>query len=553
MRFGKKRGWGRLRVALLAALLVPACGSDGGGAADAGTDGGDTVHDDGGGGGDADADGDADVEVDGDAGADSDGEVGSGPIPSERVVPWRPGVPGGLPDLAAACPAGASSVRDFGAVGDGAADDAPAFAAAVAAAAEGGAVRVPAGTYYIRGGLTLDKGVVLCGEGPALSRLEFDGDAPGIAILKYDRGDFVAAVDGLTKGSTALTVADGSGFREGGYAELQQTNDWEKMDPGNEWRSASWVPENCVGQMMRVVSVTGNTLVVDPPLTLDVDPAFDPVVRPLELVEGAGLQGLYLARRDDADQVTVQMKNASRSWMRDCESENTMRAHVGMESALWCEVRDSYFHHAHDYGGGGHGYGVSLGLHVTGVLTENNIFVHLRHAMIAQTGATANVFGYNYSIDPYQSEGGGWTPCDISLHGHYLSGNLFEANTVQEIDVADYWGAAGPNNTFFRNRVQAEGLDVLDYSHGQNVVGNELGGDPNVVTIDPAVTGTLVHGNYEDGAVAWDPAIADRTLPPSLYLTAKPPFFGDAPWPLSGADLAPSSTPLPAQVRYEAM
>jgi len=444
-------------------------------------------------------------------------------------------------------------VRDFGARGDGIADDAPAFAAAVAAASEGSAVRVPTGTYVVRGGLTIDKGVVLCGEGPAVSRMLFDGDAPGIAFLRYDRGDFTPVVGGLTKGSGEFVVEDASGFREGGYAEIQQTNDWSVMDPGGRWRSASWVPENCVGQVMRVTAVRGATLVVEPALTLDFDPAFDPVVRPLGLVEGAGLQGLYLARTDTTDQVTVLMKNTARSWIRDCEGENTLRAHVGMESALWCEVRDSYFHHAHDYGGGGHGYGVSLGLHVTSVLVENNIFVHLRHSMIAQTGATANVFGYNYSTDPYQSEGGGWTPCDISLHGHYLSGNLYEGNTVQEVDVSDYWGASGPRNTFFRNRVEAEGIDVLDYSHGQNVVGNELGTDPNVLTIDSAVTGTFIHGNRQDGAVGWDPGTPDHALPPSLYLERKPAFFGDTPWPVTGADLVPAAGKLPAQERYEAM
>jgi hypothetical protein len=543
-----REAWVASWIALIALSAAAACGS-GGGSNDAGRDGDSGVEAE----AEAAADADAGADADADADADGDADVGSGPIPPDRVVPWRPGVPGGLPDPATACPAGAPSVRDFGAVGDGTTDDAPAFAAAVAAAAEGSAVRVPAGTYLVRGGLTIAKGIVLCGEGPASSRMIFDGDAPGISIIKYDRGDFTAVTGGLAQGSAELVVADASGFRVGGFCEIQQTNDWSVMDPGVRWRTESWVPESCVGQMMRVTEVRGGTVVVDPPLTLDFDPAMSPVVRPIELVEGAGLQGLYLARSDTADQVTVEMKNTARSWMRDCEGENTMRAHVGMESALWCEVRDSYFHHAHDYGGGGHGYGVSLGLHVTGVLAENNIFVHLRHSMIAQTGATANVFGYNYSTDPYQSEGGGWTPCDISLHGHYLSGNLYEANTVQEVDVSDYWGASGPHNTFFRNRVQAEGIEVMDYAHGQNIVGNELGTGLNVVTIDATVTDTFVHGNYQDGAIGWDPTIADHSLPASLYLGGKPAFFGANPWPVTGADLAPTGGTLPAQQRYEAM
>ncbi len=487
-----------------------------------------------------------------DAGAEGGGVAG-GPIPPNRLVPWNPGVRGGLPDPLAACPAGARSVRDFGAIGDGTTDDTAAFAAAIAAAPQGSAVRVPAGTYLVRGGLTIAKGIVLCGDGPDASRLVFEGDAPGISIIKYDRGDFVAVRSGVGKGTSRLEVDDASGFTVGEYAEIQQTNDWSVMDPEARWRNESWVPDSAVGQVMQVAAVEGNSLAIDPPLSLDFNPAMAPVVRPLGLVEGAGLQGLHLARNDTADRETVLIKNAAGCWMRDCEGENTMRAHVAMESTLWNEVRDSAFHHSHDYGGGGHGYGVSLGLHVTGTLTENNVFFHLRHSMIIQVGATLNVFAYNYSVDPFQNEGGTWTPCDISVHGHYANGNLFEGNTVQEIDVSDYWGATGPGNTFYRNRVQAEGIDVLDYSHGQNVVGNELGSGLNVLTIDATVTDTFVHGNFQAGAIGWDPTLADHTLPPSLFRTTKPAFFGSIPWPVTGADLVPSGGKLPAQERFESM
>ena len=46
---------------------------------------------------------------------------------------------------------------------------------------------------------------------------------------------------------------------------------------------------------------------------------------------------------------------------------------VGNEITYWIddhtkEVRDSYFHHAYDRGGGGHGYGVTMNTHVTSCL-----------------------------------------------------------------------------------------------------------------------------------------------------------------------------------------
>ncbi|NMC71370.1 MAG: dockerin [Myxococcales bacterium] len=539
------RRWSILWAACLA--LSGACGDDAAApdAADApdGTEGSE-------GGADADGDADAEIGADADADADADPDVPDVPvpIPADRRIDWRPGVPGGIPEPGTACPASAPSVRAFGAAGDGTTDDAAAFQAAIDAAADGTAVRVPAGRYLLRTGLTIDHGVVLCGEGPAASHLVFDCPEVGIAILTYRRGDYVAVTGGAAKGSTSLAVADPSGFTAGGYAELRQDNDWAVMDPENVWRSESWVPEGAVGQMFRVTAVTGTTVTVEPPVTLDFNPAMHPVLRPLGLVEGAGLQGLHLSRLEGQDAGTVLMKNAAGCWMRDVESENTSTAHVAMESALWCEVRDSYLHHAWDYGGGGHGYGVTLGLHVTGVLVENNIFVHLRHSMMVQVGATANVFGYNYSTDPFADDGS-WTPCDISMHGHYPSMNLFEGNVVQEVDIADYWGPCGPGNTLFRNRVQSEGIDVLDWSHRQNVIGNELGDGRNVLTIEENVEETLVHGNREGGVVSWDPAIASHELPASLYHATKPAFFGSDPWPATGPDVP--SAPIPAQRRHE--
>lgn len=67
-----------------------------------------------------------------------------------------------------------ADVRQFGALGDGRADDTAAFRRAIAATAAG-AVLVPAGRYLIRDRLLLDRpGLVLRGEGPARSILLFD-------------------------------------------------------------------------------------------------------------------------------------------------------------------------------------------------------------------------------------------------------------------------------------------------------------------------------------------------------------------------------------------
>jgi hypothetical protein len=465
-------------------------------------------------------------------------------IPPDRRIVWTPGVPGGIPDVPVA-----ASVLDFGAKADGATDDRAALQTAIDSTSSG-AILAPAGSYLIKSPITIGKAVVLRGEGADRTHLVFDFDgAPAvdaIQIIKYDRGAWVAATGGLTKGSTVITVADSSSFSAGDFAELQQENDPAVMYTSPDW-DQGWAAD-AVGQIFRVVSVGSGTVTVDPPLHLDFDPALNPVIRRQGFVVNAGIERLHLRRIDAGDGDMVELKNAAYCWVRDIESEFAYRCHVCVTSSFRCEIRDSYMRDAHDHGGGGHGYGVDLNRHTTACLVENNVFVHLRHSMMVHVGATGNVFGYNYSTDPYAN--GGWTPCDISLHGHWPFMNLFEGNTVQEIDVSDYWGPCGPGNTFFRNRVESEGIDVMDHSHDQNVVGNELGTGANVITEKDGATGTLVHGNHVDGALQWDPAIADHDLPASYYLAAKPDFFGTTPWPVTGGDLVPASGLIPAEKRY---
>jgi hypothetical protein len=70
---------------------------------------------------------------------------------------------------------------------------------------------------------------------------------------------------------------------------------------------------------------------------------------------------------------------------------------------------------------------------------------------------------------------------------------------------------------------------------------------------DPEVKKTLVrHGNFDwiTKQTQWDPKIADHKLPESLYLAAKPAFFGKLAWPPIGPDRKPMVTPIPARERF---
>ncbi len=465
-------------------------------------------------------------------------------IPDSRRTVWDPGLPDGIPHDPVAV-----SVTDYGAVGDGTSDDYAAFTAAIdALPGPGGVVYVPAGTYRINGTVELDDGVVLRGAGPDETRLEFDlGGAavPAIDAVTYERGDWRGITDGMGKGSTVLTLANTGGISAPGFAEIQQDNDPAIMYTDPAW-DVDWA-EASVGEMVRVVAVSGNQVTLAEPLHHSYGSSLHPVLRPLGLIEYAGVESLAIERLDPGDGATISFKNAAYVWVDNVRSEMAYRAHVGTESVYRCEIRDSRFVDALDHGGGGHGYGASLGRHTTGCLTENNIFESLRHSMIIQLGAAGNVFGYNFSTDSHDNNGN-LLP-DIALHGHYPAMNLFEGNIVEEIGFGDYWGPAGPGNTALRNCILEEGVFVRDSSQTQNLVGNVLLGSPDEIAIDPGVTGTLLHGNFEAGVIRWDPDITSHDIPDSLYMDSAPGFYGATTWPSTGPDVSPQCSN-PAQQRW---
>ncbi len=67
----------------------------------------------------------------------------------------------------------------------------------------------------------------------------------------------------------------------------------------------------------------------------------------------------------------------------------------------------------------------------------------------------------------------------------------------------------------------------------------------------------LRHGNFDyvTNSVKWDPSIASRSLPNSLYLTRKPAFFDAGhgyTWPWVEPTGATKLFTLPAKARYDA-
>ncbi len=464
-------------------------------------------------------------------------------LTSDRTVDWQPAMAEGPPVFPVV-----HTVVDFGAHGNGVANDAAAFQAAIdAVPASGGTVLVPAGHYLLEQHLELESRVVLRGVGTS-SRLVFDlagRDEDPIEILRYDRGEWTGVPAGAAKGARQVTVADASSFTVPGWAEIEQENDPEIMYTDPRW-DVSWA-DGSVGEVVWVTARSGNSLTLRDPLHFPYEPSLNPRIRPQGLIEEVGLEHLSINRLDDGDGETVRVRNAANIWFIGIETSSTVRAHISTQVTYGCLVRDSYLHHSHDYGSGGHGYGVELGRHTTDCLVENNVFESLRHAMLVQVGASGNVFGYNYSRETVSGES--WSPPDISVHGHYAAFNLFEGNVVQEAHIADYWGPAGPGNTLLRNCFEGEGLDVSDQSHRQNLIANDLVGAGEEIEIEAGVEDTIEHGNYTSAGTTWQSGLPQE-IPDSLYLESRPAFYGNKPWP-APLDSRPALCSNPAKERWQ--
>ena len=472
-------------------------------------------------------------------------------IPPERLVSWDPGVRGGIPATYYRV-----NVMDFGAAGDGVTDDGPAFNAAIQAAPAPGFVWVPPGDYRISTIVQLKSGIVLQGAGPAQTRLLIDipnsGQRGGVEMRGSMENVDIAVTAGYSLGSTQLELADTSGITPGTMLWLYQDDDVDAMYTVDYWITDYSIYS--MSQMIGAAAVEGNTITLDVPLRLDYQASLNPRVRIVHPIENAGIESLYLERIDTADAFTISMEKAQNCWVRYVESNNTFRAHVWAFYSRFLTIRDNYFHHAHDYGGGGHGYGVTFADSTSDSLVTNNIFHTLRHAMMVKEGANGNVFSYNYS---YETMGG---KADISLHGHYNYANLFEGNKVENLVVADWWGPSGPYTTAFRNVITTNGgISVRDHSDRPNVVGNvtpriDIRSGPDIIIFGyPVYMGGVVtdltDGNLVDGVLEWSGAPDPLVLPASHYLDGPPDFWGNRPWPNMGADLATPVGRLPAQER----
>jgi hypothetical protein len=394
----------------------------------------------------------------------------------------------------------------------------------------------------------------------------------------------VPILSGHNKGSTQITVTTAADYPPGTHVALSQLNDpqipvsrsgyignctWCAFDNGNR----------AMVQLAQVVARAGNTLTIDRPLYFTFRPELAPTIRRFFLIAGAGLEHLKVEQASAAAGThNIFISGCDSCWVTNVESKDTWHAHIIVQGpARRVEVRDSFLNGARLVGSG-RGYGLFVFDSANSDhLFENNIIYRSRHSIVMEGGGSGVVFAYNYSVEPLDDTRT-WLENDMITHGAHPYMNLWESNSVVKMSLDHTWGSSS-HNTAFRNHIrryniangvlQTVGISAVDLqknNHYINIVGNVLAtpGAKGAGTAlyrlgynepccsnftDPEVEGTLyLHGNFDfvQEITQWSGGNVDRTLPASLYLAAKPAFFGRRPWPAIGSDLEPKVSDIPA-------
>ncbi len=524
-------------------------------------------------------------------------------IPADRVVEWKPGIPGGIPARTKICATLAPSGSN----------DTPKIQAALDKCPSGQVVQLKAGNFKIQGeGLAITRsGVVLRGSGPTTRLVKPAGTSYPVIIIgkrwfKYQPAINLAA-DGL-RGSRSVKLATATALKAGELVVVNALTDpnktiWSDRSPPGDG-SRGWFSEydRPVGQTLEVQSVSGSTVTFTTPLYTDFTKAksahllrIDSNTQPL--VTYSGIENLYVAGGEGGDGGgNIHLFACAYSWVKNVESEFSDGTAVNLDGTFRSEVRDSFIHSTKSPNPGGGGYGLGVNAYASDNLLENNIVWAFNKVIVMRASGGGNVIAYNYMDDGFGA--GYMTIPEVGLNASHMTTphyELFEGNQAWNFAGDSVWGNSiyitALRNHFTGKRRSAAPLQLRDevgrriaesveghrwYSFLGNVLGYSgqvpspggdrfayevLGDTPAGVVpvwkIAKDTTPTLIrHGNYDffTKQVRWESSIASRTIPTSAYLTSKPAFFGNLPWPWVTPEnpQAPVGK-LPARERFEKM
>ena len=442
------------------------------------------------------------------------------------------------------------NISDFGAiVNDGLSDNQAIVDALAYFDGQPGKILFDVGVYNFNSRIILQSGIIL--EGAGSNQTFFN------ANLDSEQ-DFIYASGSISSTTHNVTIAEkGSAYviLQSALTELSPGDIIKIQMDGESFMFSEWAFET-MGQIIKIENIVEDTLFLTNTLRHDYLAEYNPFVEKIEPVQDILIKSLSLIREDvtAAQTCNIRLNYAYNCNIRDIQSENCNFSHLSIRSCLNCEVSGSYFHHAHAYGEGGQGYGTEVSSTSSDCLVHNNIYEHLRHSILLQSGANGNVFAYNYSFDPYWDQGifPSASAGDLVLHGNYPYCNLFEGNIAQNAVIDDSHGNNGPYNTYFRNRLEKYGI-VMNFNPATdscNIVGNEITNTGFLLgNYNLYGNGHYEYANNQTGDCT--PAGTTDLTDLSLFLQSVPCYFYDGfEWPLIGYPVLYNEFVNPAYARY---
>jgi hypothetical protein len=436
------------------------------------------------------------------------------------------------------------NISDFNADPTGVIPCDDAFTAAQTARKGLSLIYFPPGIYRFEKTLVLQDSQIIRGRGADSTLFQFDLGGSGDLILASGAltNTITPLSDAGQVGDAFIVVSDSEIWKAGDIARISK---FDEDLVNNAWAY------HTVAQIIRIESITLDTLFIDQPLRTVFPLDRDPVLRKINPRLNVGIECLAIERIDASAGQTknIHFRYAADCWVRGVESFRCNFGHLVLDGCSHIEVIGSYFHHAFDYGGGGKGYGVVLQSATNLSLVEDNVLEHLRHSVLLQSGANGNVITLNYSTDPHRSELPNNAAGDLVCHGNYPFFNLFEHNIVQHISIDNSHGANGPYNTFYRNRAELYGIIMSSSnSPSQNFIGNEI-------TNNGSFLGNYIlmgedhfeYGVNHRGTIT-PPGTGDLT--DSSYFYSGTPEMINAVWPRIGPPRDLNEHSIPARDRF---
>ncbi len=313
--------------------------------------------------------------------------------------------------------------------------------------AGGGTVVLPAGSYTISRSISVPySNVSIVGAGsnktlinvPSTYRpseddeegvFTFGNTIGGHNKLWIDQGRVLGTVvQRATEGSSNLTLANAASVAVGQWIVIQQYY-WSSLvranDTSGTWKgydSTSFPPPNSPSRqwsfvyLRKVSAKSGNTITVDAPIPMTLDPANNAIgvrsvdVRasgsPMGMRENLGLRGVSVNFADNANGagsfptgVGVYFEGVRNGWVNDVLVRNFPRHGISLESSARISVTDSAAIRAQNVAGGGRGYGFV-------VAASQNLLFRGNYAEMTRHGYNTQ-FGLNSVIVYSRNESAG--------------------------------------------------------------------------------------------------------------------------------------------------